>query len=393
MVFKLKSMPPEGDFVWNRRLYHLTYEGHLPVDLILSTVAGATSVPVVGYSICHEQGEEPEDDGSMDANAVPYDHTHVGIIFKHRINLVGSRKFDILVVHTAGVAIHHPNVAARVTMNHMEELITQYHRGRKYNIKKGKTEFKAPILHEYKLPQDFCFGHEVIADILDAKDLPDACLAGNVRPRTVSDIKVLRDHAAKRPKAWNHLYPRDSFFALLCASQWNSLWMYGDSNTGKTKWALNQFDQPFLVKPFNSVGHLEKLKAFDPSFHTGIVFDEADLTFLSREDTIALLDFDEEATLHVRFTSVSLPAGVKKIFCSNPSPASLLPHDNGFGAIARRLTIYGPVRTPTYRTPTPTASPPVNQLLPATPITQVPDHTANTPLPAAVVPAALQFSP
>ena len=200
MPLKLKSVSPEGDFPWNRKHYHMTFSGWLPVAVLLSTCAGATTVPVVCYSVVHEEGEEPDEDGNLDVNAVPYRHTHFAVIFKSRLHLFGARKFDVFVDHPNGVEIHHPHVAARVNASHMEELITQYHRGRKYNIKTGKTEFKAPIFHEYKLPQEFEFSAAIMADILEANNLVDACLAGNVRPRTVTDIKTLRAEASKQPR-------------------------------------------------------------------------------------------------------------------------------------------------------------------------------------------------
>ena len=385
MVFKLKAMPPEGDFSWTKDKYHWTYSGWLDLTIILATIEGATNVPILGYSLVHEEGEEPDEDGNLDVNAIAYRHTHFAVIFKKRLQLRGAYKFDVYVDHPDGVSCHHPHVAARVTTQHMEELFTQYHRGRKYNIKTGKTQFKPPIHHECKLPQGYDFSEAVLTDILEAKDLNDAILAGNIRPRTVNDVKTVRDAAAKRPKPFIHQFPRDSFLQLVPFQIWNVLWMYGNSNAGKTKWALNQFDEPFLVKPFNSIGHLEKLKGFDPTFHTGIVFDEANLSFMTREDVIALVDHDEECTLNVRFTAVTLPKGVKKIFCSNYAPhKKLLPADD-FGAIDRRIVYLGPITEPTFKTTAPST-------ILATPMTLQAAPSSGSP-PASAPTAALQFSP
>ena len=393
MPFKLKPQLPGQDFSWIRANYHMTYKGFIPVSLIMATVSQVTSTPLVGWSVVHEEGEDDDDD-----EREAYQHTHVALIFTKRLNLVGADKFDVYLYHPDGVEIVHPHVAARCTMSHMEEIFTQYHAGRKYNLKTGKTEFKAPVMHEYKLPQDFEFSHAIMVGMLEADNLIDACLAGNVRARTVNDVKTLRTDASKRPKQFEHKFPSDSFFNLITFNLWTTLHIYGDSNTGKTKWAVAQFKNPLLVKPFNSIGQLERLKHFDPSFHDGIVLDEACLKFLSREECIALVDFDEEATFQVRFTSITIPASVKMIIVSNPHPDLLYPKDD-FGAIRRRIVTLGPIKTPTYKSAlqvdpaTAAALPPLPPVWPAPAAT--PHHTTPDTTPAtapAAAPSNLQHA-
>ena len=350
MVFKLKSLPPGEDFHWNRKMYHLTYAGWVSLDLVLSTIAGATNIVLVGYSVVHEEADDDEEDEEDEDDGEPrgYRHTHVALIFLKRLNLRGARKFDVFADHPDGVRIHHPHVAARCSMSHMEEIFTRYHPGSKYDIKTGKNVYKKPVFHSYKLPQDFEFHAAIMAEILEARNLVDACLAGNIRPRNVSDVRTLRAEAAKMPKHFEHKFAKDSFLKLI-STPWSCLDVYGRSGTGKTKWALAQFVEPFVCKPFNSIGHLEKLKQFDPNFHDGIVLDECDLSFMSREEVIALVDPDEAPTINVRFGSFTLPAGVKKIFVGNPPPQSRYPADP-WGAISRRMTYLGPIESPTYKT-------------------------------------------
>ena len=72
--------------------------------------------------------------------------------------------------------------------------------------------------------------------------------------------------------------------------------------------------------------------------HDLLVLDEADLRFMTRETAIGFLDFDEDCTLSVRFTSFTLSAGVRKILISNPEAKTLYPEDKS-GAIDRRLTV------------------------------------------------------
>lgn len=85
------------------------------------------------------------------------------------------------------------------------------------------------------------------------------------------------------------------------------------------------------------------------------MLDEADLSFLTRQQVIALFDPDEDCTLDVRFKSFTLPASIRKIIVSNEAPDKLYPEDQ-FGAIARRYQRMH-VTQPTYRVELPTPQP------------------------------------
>ena len=163
------------------------------------------------------------------------------------------------------------------------------------------------------------------------------------------DAKMLRDEAENRnSKRFQHKYTKDQF-TLAAPADFTALHLWGGSGLGKTKFGLAQFENPCLVKPFNSVGAMEQLmKSFDKKIHDGLVLDEVNLSFLSREETIALLDTDEEATFSVRYKSFTLPAGLRKILISNPPPTELYSaHDV---AITRRRTDMH-ITTPTFAGP------------------------------------------
>jgi hypothetical protein len=364
-AFKISPQPVPMNFKWTHKYEHLTYPGFIPKEKLLAQVRNMTSTPLVGWSLAHEDSSP---DGVLRDG---YKHTHFAMIFKQHLNVQGARAMDIFMDGDPEEEEDdwraHPNILPKVTIAQMEVLFTQYHAGRKYDITTGGLVYKKPILHEYLLPPMFEWHRAMMQEVLCAPNLVDACLAGNVRPRTVNDVARLReDSAADASKRFKHLFPRASFFDLAPAG-FTFLHVHGGTGLGKTKWACAQFNNPCLIKPFNSVGCLERLGAkYDPCVHDGLVLDEADLSFMTREQVIAFADQDEECTLDVRYKSIALPAGLKKILVSNPAPATLYPPDP-HGAIARRVQLLH-ITAQTWRS-APQASPPPLTQLPV-PVTQ-----------------------
>ena len=346
-TFILNPQTVAGDgFEWKGRWYHLTYKNHLPKEDIMTAVRKATSVPLMGWSIVHERAETLSDDGT---EAYIYDHTHVALMFQARLGIKGAHKFDVYVEDPDDdVAMFqiHPNVQHKMTLASMELVFTQYHRGRKYNERTGKVEFIEPFWLEQHLPPMFEWSEAVIQEVINAPTLKEACIAGAVRPRSVTDIKALRDAEAHATKKFQHKYEPSSFKLQLPAN-WHALHLWGGTGLGKTKFAVAQFSSPLVIKPFNSIGCVEAImRKFDPNIHNGLVLDEADLRFMNREQAICFLDPDEDCEMDVRFKSFTIPSDLKMILISNPPPGGLYPPDPA-GAIARRLTTLQ-VRHPTW---------------------------------------------
>ena len=344
-------IPDVDDWKFRGKMFHFTYKDFIPPEELHRLTESATSTPVRGYTIVHERTETVVDTG-QGLGTTTYDHTHYGVIFQDEINLTGSRKFDAYV----GVEQYHPNIQNKVTMVAMEQIFLHYHRGRKYSIEAGKMLYTRPIFLDQKLPAEFEWTEEVIKDVIGAPTLVAALVAGQVRPRSVNDIKTIRDEAAGDKKRFQHLFPASSFFCSMPAAP-HAIWVHGGSGLGKTKAVCAWFANPCLVKPFDTIGCLEAvMRKFDPLVHDGLVLDEADLRFLTRQQAIALLDSDEDCEMDVRFKSFTIPRGVKKILISNASPSGLIPTDPA-GAIARRI-VRMPVTGPTWQPP-PRAGPPV----------------------------------
>lgn len=322
-MLKLEPIAIPADFRWRMRCGHLTYAGFIPHEQLIGHAGIITSTKLIGWSVVHELGEDD------------YEHTHFGFIFDRPLDLVGARKFDVMIAATGTIV--HPNMQPKVTMTSCEVLFNEYHLGRKYDITLGKKTYKKPAGGPWqKLPPVFEWSREVMKEITEAPTLQEAVVVAGVRPRSVMDVKLLRSDSDRAPKKFKHLFPKDTFRLGLLPRSWSVLHIHGASGLGKTKAACALFDNPLIIKPFNAVGCVEKLANFVPSVHDGIIFDEVDLRAFSREQAIALVDFDEESVISVRYTSISMPAGVKKIFVSNEAdvwPAS----DKSIGAIARRV--------------------------------------------------------
>lgn len=74
---------------------------------------------------------------------------------------------------------------------------------------------------------------------------------------------------------------------------------------------------------------------FDPDFHEGIIFDDMEWRDKSREEQIAISDFEYPRSIKILYRTVRIPRNTPKIFCCNfPNEVFNL----GDGAIRRRLT-------------------------------------------------------
>lgn len=89
----------------------------------------------------------------------------------------------------------------------------------------------------------------------------------------------------------------------------------GASGCGKSSWAKR-----VSLKPALWVRHLDVLRTFRPGYHKSIIFDEASFTHLPRETQIQLVDWHDEAHIHVRYGVAVIPAGVQKIVTANHYP-------------------------------------------------------------------------
>lgn len=114
-----------------------------------------------------------------------------------------------------------------------------------------------------------------------------------------------------------------------------ALVLLGPSGVGKTTWARRNIPKPALF-----VRHVDDLRGFRVGYHVGLVFD--DMCFKGddrgkgawpRTSQIHLLDFHVGSSIHCRYLTCYIPAGIHKIFCGN-----YFMFNDGDEAINRRIT-------------------------------------------------------
>jgi len=86
----------------------------------------------------------------------------------------------------------------------------------------------------------------------------------------------------------------------------------GPSGCGKSTWAKTVAPKPALW-----VSHMDDLCKFRAGHHQSIIFDDMDFKHMPRVAQIHITDQTDVRSLHVRYRTVTIPAGVTKIFTGN----------------------------------------------------------------------------
>lgn len=87
----------------------------------------------------------------------------------------------------------------------------------------------------------------------------------------------------------------------------------GNAGIGKTQWALSHFNDKGAL----FVTHLDDLKAYDEMRFDGIVFDDMCFTQQPLQSQKYLLDWEDDRTIHLRYSNARIPAKTRKIFTCN----------------------------------------------------------------------------
>jgi len=161
---------------------------------------------------------------------------------------------------------------------------------------------------------------DVISCIKDGNSLRDVKLKyPNFVLRYNRNLEVL--YKLHNPTSFKGLYDfEDCYNRLSFSSKMNKsidfkdfkvLVLVGDSQIGKTQFALSLFKQPMFVS------HLDSLKDFTEGFHDGLIFDDMTFSHLPETAQIHLLDWEMDREIHIRYQTALIPKNTKKIFTCN----------------------------------------------------------------------------
>ncbi len=113
-----------------------------------------------------------------------------------------------------------------------------------------------------------------------------------------------------------------------------SLILAGLPSIGKTEFAK------VLLPGALMCSHMDDLGLFDPTVHSGIIFDDMEFVHIPRSAQIHLVDVDNDRSIHVRYKTAFIPKNTKKIFTTNLDAIFL---DDA--AINRRISLHNLYKT------------------------------------------------
>lgn len=303
---------PRAQFKLCGKKWHLTYSTHVDLEGLLTFVESVCG-ELVWYSLVHENGRSQP--------PLAYPHTHLAFECKKKLDRSNSRVLDF--------EGQHPNIKAIKTDTHAERIWI-------YHLKDPVASMRSEHGPMKTSPADLWVRACACQTLREAAEVYDLV------PRTIMELKAIRADTTvdMRPASIDG----ECSWTLAAPESFHLLFVWGPTNTGKTRWAYAQFTSPLLVS------HLEDLKKFRPALHDGIVFDDISLADLPPHVAIQIVDWEMPRTLNVKYGSVTLPARTRKIFTFNLGPRECFPPmpEAQWGAVIRRFTRVMHVTGPTY---------------------------------------------
>jgi len=217
-------------------------------------------------------------------------HLHAVVLFKKKCHTRLSNFFD--------VEGHHPNI----------QKVTNWPASLNY-VKKGDDwdDFGSEE-DEDEIEDDL----SSLADTLPKKEYFKYCLKKKV-PFAYAD-QAWRERASMftiTESGSSGTIRPDLDAYRIDAEDRRSHLIIGPSGIGKTTWALREANKPALL-----VTHMDTLKSVTKD-HKSIIFDDMSFIHIPREAQIQLVDRDLPRSIHVRYGTANIPAGIQKIFTAN----------------------------------------------------------------------------
>lgn len=325
LTFTMPRAPRGSDgFRLRSKLFQLTYKHHRSHVEILDKVRSKMGAPLL-WSIVHEMGDLQ----------CPYPHTHAAFLFAKAPDLSGADLFDLPPLSEDALALQaaeqsawleqhaddndgedeegesttvenlhegradreydpdavegHPHFNFQKSMKWLETVYENYHRGWKTDMSKRpqKKIFKRPVKLWQEAPQGWNWTRHINSEIATAPTFQEAVAVSGLAARSLTDLCVLRrecaldlrsaptqpqfDGASFAPHALGEMPPwqgRPPAVRVPGVRLPGALHMWGATGLGKSEFALTLVKNPLLVS------ELQGLKAFNPSKHEAIIFDD-----------------------------------------------------------------------------------------------------------------------
>jgi hypothetical protein len=283
---------------------HLTYKTHVDMAAIKTLMKALR--PTKMYSIVHENGDTDE------SNATPYAHTHVFWWWHKRMDTVNQRVFDVDGIH--------PHIQGNKGIKWAKGIVMNYHVGNKTKVD-GKKYYIEPVKLEQWGIDEWNFESEMFAQIMAAPSLEAACMAVDILPKSVGDVKTLR--AEKRRKV---IKPRLYYGPYMFNPTWDSdektLVVVGEPGVGKTQWArwYCASEGYFYCK-----NRLDCMRHYNGE--PWIIFDDINVEDYTNVDLQGVFDVENGGSVNARYAPIDFPENVKRIWLRNPGV--LIPDKKG----------------------------------------------------------------
>ena len=301
-------MPCNSEFRCQGDKAHLTFKTHVDKDVMHALILSFGPMKI--YSFVHEVGDEDEE-GYPEDHEGPYEHTHVFVQWKERLDIANARAWDVGDIH--------PHLQASKGMMWAKGICMKYHLGHKTKAD-GKKYFIKPVLLIQEGVREWKWECDMFEICLSAPTLIEACIALDMVPKSIGDINLIRkqgkkkDFACPEPKCLSQLMkPRDEIIALGWDPEEQVLILRGSGGRGKTNWALSQGRKAHLIS------NIDDLKKICDDCDL-LVFDEmkfgAGKLLQDKNGMITLTDHKFSRSIYARNQNATVPV-VKRIFCIN----------------------------------------------------------------------------
>lgn len=267
----------------------------LSKEAALLLITLCVSAPLAAYVIC----EELHKDGTP--------HLHAYLKYERKVNLNGNmRKFDLRAEGGGGTSQNGQMWVCNVTTARGAAQCIAY-------AKKGGNYISKDVELHIK-PIDVAIQ---LASKGKRKEALELLWLNEGRLMLTQGVMVKAQLGTRHKRLYKTPYP--SFSPIQALTDWvdgiardgvtTSLVLSGPSGCGKTSWARSLSEDHLFVT------HMDDLRKFDE--HDLLVFDDMHFGHKPRSAKLHIAGTSDEASIHIRYTTADIPAGVARIFCTN----------------------------------------------------------------------------